>query len=282
MAFNWFRSNQQINQLIAKQKYPQAAAQLEKILQKEPDNILLIKQLGDLLPKAGRTEEGLAYMAKVADSYIEEGFFMKALAQLKKMKRLAPYDEDLQKKIDGLIEEEKGPTNDPYKTVDFEAPEPVEEAIEPAEETEASQLGKRPIQSPLFDGFTTEELKGFIDGMELKTFEPGDILCTEGEPGDSLMVLANGVLKVFVANLAGRSEEVRILREGDFFGEISLLSRKPRTATITCATDCELLELNRKKLIELSKNHPEIPKTLKKFYQERALSAEEMDARCGE
>ena len=93
------------------------------------------------------------------------------------------------------------------------------------------------------------------------------------------MVLASGCLKVFVSNLTGHSEMVRQLHEGDFFGEISLLSQKPRTATITCPTDCEILELNRATLVELSKTHPEIPKTLKKFYRKRALSPEEMGAR---
>lgn len=285
MAFDWFHSSQKVNQLIAKQKYPQAVAQLEKSLKKDPENLMLMKQLGDLLPKAGRPKEGMAFMEKVADSYLDDGFFMKALAQLKKMKRLDPDNISIQDKIASLVEQQQGPPSNSYKTVDFSPKEEEQDDVQldaNPKEIVAEPAPTRLIQSPLFDDFSDEELKDFIESLELKSYHAGDILFSEGEPGDSLMVLANGLLKVYVTNLGGRNEMVRLLHEGDFFGEISLLSRKPRTATITCASDCELLELNRKTLVELSKTHPEIPKTLKAFYQERALSPEEMDARCGE
>jgi CRP-like cAMP-binding protein len=58
--------------------------------------------------------------------------------------------------------------------------------------------------------------------------------------------------------------------EGTFFGEISVLSGKPRTATVTAASDCELLELDRASLDEITKTHPNVRRVLEEHYIERA------------
>jgi cAMP-dependent protein kinase regulator len=60
------------------------------------------------------------------------------------------------------------------------------------------------------------------------------------------------------------------MEEGTFFGEISILSGKPRTATVTAATHCELLELDRSTLDEITKTHPHVQSVLEEFYIQRA------------
>jgi CRP-like cAMP-binding protein len=69
------------------------------------------------------------------------------------------------------------------------------------------------------------------------------------------------------------------MEEGGFFGEISLLTGKPRSATITAAAPCELLELDRKALDEISQKHPRVREVVQEFHDQRAGSVDEMMAR---
>lgn len=134
----------------------------------------------------------------------------------------------------------------------------------PAAEPAAGAAG-----SPLFSSFSEDELIAVMQGLRLLSFEPGDVVIGEGDPGDSLFVIASGVAKAFVRR-DGRQALARSMGEGTFFGEISILSGKPRTATVTAATPCELLELDRATLDEILKTHPNVKKVLEDFYIQRA------------
>ena len=137
------------------------------------------------------------------------------------------------------------------------------------------------VESPLFTSFSQEELVAVIEGLRLLSFESGDIVITEGEAGDSLFVLTTGVVKAFVRNPAGKSIQVREMSEGAFFGEISILSGKPRTATITAKTACELLELDKSTLDSICQTHPHVREVLKQFYEERLRNEQEKKIRSG-
>lgn len=137
----------------------------------------------------------------------------------------------------------------------------------------------RRVASPLFDDFAEDEMLEFVRGLELLHHESGDIVVTEGEPGDSLYVITTGIVKAFVRNAEGASRLVRQLGEGDFFGEISVLSGMPRTATITAAGECELLRLSRAALDDITSRKPSVRAVLQRFYDERANSAAERSQR---
>ena len=156
-------------------------------------------------------------------------------------------------------------------------PSGVRSAQEKAQAREAAPA----VESPLFTSFSQEELVAVIQGLRLLSFESGDIVITEGEAGDSLFVLTTGIVKAFVRNPTGKNVQVREMAEGAFFGEISILSGKPRTATITAKTPCELLELDRATLDSISKTHPHVLDVLKQFYEERVKSEQDKKARTG-
>jgi CRP-like cAMP-binding protein len=99
-------------------------------------------------------------------------------------------------------------------------------------------------------------------------------MVTEGERGQSVFVLASGAAKVFVRSPSGRNFPVAALSEGEFFGEISSLSGRPRSATITAAARCEVLELDRASLDEIARTHPRVADVLEEFYIRRASSPE--------
>jgi hypothetical protein len=125
------------------------------------------------------------------------------------------------------------------------------------------------VDTPLFRSLDPDELVALVDGLKLLAFEPGQIIVSEGEPGASLFVLTSGVVRAYVRNTAQEQVQVRRLKEGDFFGEISVLSGAPRTATITAASRCELLELDKVVLDRIAETHPHVREVLQEFYDKR-------------
>ncbi|HEV7499627.1 MAG TPA: cyclic nucleotide-binding domain-containing protein, partial [Vicinamibacteria bacterium] len=132
------------------------------------------------------------------------------------------------------------------------------------------------VDSPLFSGFSRDELVAVIRGLRLLIFEPGDIVLTEGDAGHSLFVITGGTVKTFVRDPGhARQLLMRRLKEGDFFGEISILSGKARSATVTAATHCELLELDRATLEQITTSYPHVREVLEEFYLARAMNTAE-------
>jgi cAMP-dependent protein kinase regulator len=145
-----------------------------------------------------------------------------------------------------------------------EAPEGGAEAIEMVQEAPA---GMR--ETPLFSDFTVAELSDVLARLRHKSFAARERIVGEGDPGDSLFVLCQGRVKVVGTGPGGKPIELAELGEGDFFGEVALLTGKPRTATITCVEETEVLELTREDLEELEGRHPRIRQVIQDFYEKR-------------
>ena len=137
-------------------------------------------------------------------------------------------------------------------------------------ETPAGSAGLGPaFSSPLFGSFSREDLLAVMKGLRFLTFEAGDIIVGDEEPGDSLFVISSGRVKAFVKGAEGRYHAAREMGEGDFFGEIALLHGKPRTATVTAAESCELLELERDTVASLAATRPRVREVLESFCNAR-------------
>jgi hypothetical protein len=147
---------------------------------------------------------------------------------------------------------------------------------------ESSDMTSLPVvQTPLFPDFSVDELVEVIRGLELRSFAPGEIVVAEGEPGESVFVVTTGSVRTYVRDAEGRNAPVRVLGEGDFFGEVSLLEGSPRTATVTAAGRCELLEIDRLTLGNIAHKHPRVWSVVRSFYEKRARSEAELTARAG-
>ena len=78
------------------------------------------------------------------------------------------------------------------------------------------------------------------DAAHPALYAQGEVIVREGDRGSSMFVVRTGEASL---KLADGGDEIAHFRHGDFFGEMSLLTGEPRTATVTAATDCELLEI---------------------------------------
>jgi cAMP-dependent protein kinase regulator len=117
---------------------------------------------------------------------------------------------------------------------------------------------------------TPEERDALIREMELEQHDEGSVIISEGQPGSSMYLIASGEVKVFTHGASGNTVYLAKLGEGDFFGEVSVLTGKPRTATITAAVPTELLRLDREKLDTALATYPGIRRVLDEFYKRRA------------
>ena len=292
--------------LVARKSYAKALELIQAQLERRPRDDRLRLQQADVLIAAGREKEAATQLMVLADEQAAEGFAAKAIAILKRIEKIAPGRQDVEDRLAHLIQEKvrhapgvrpaasAGPVPEfGLEEFDPEAELPVVPPAEPAAalagtpadgddlegldyiaaaEPEPAPAEQRPafVSTPLFEGFSQEELVAVIHGLKLLTFAPGDILVAEGGPGDSLFILASGSVKAFVRNPKGNYVKVNELGEGAFFGEIAVLTGKPRTATITAAAPCEVLELDRSSLDAITATHPRVREILKKFHEQRA------------
>jgi CRP/FNR family transcriptional regulator, cyclic AMP receptor protein len=94
------------------------------------------------------------------------------------------------------------------------------------------QLGK----VPLFSGLTQKELGAIVSAGKEVEHRPGHVIAREGDRGVGFFLVLQGDARV---SRGGKG--LAKLKPGDFFGEISLLDRGPRTATVTATTQIRLL-----------------------------------------
>lgn len=106
---------------------------------------------------------------------------------------------------------------------------------------------------PLLQSLAPDELALLSALTRNRTYGPGKTVCTEGDPGDSMFIVMRGSARVSVGDKA-----VAMLQPGQVFGEMSLLSDQPRSATVVAEAALELLEIDRVAFKTLFKANPEI------------------------
>ncbi|WP_040769944.1 cation:proton antiporter [Novipirellula maiorica] len=121
---------------------------------------------------------------------------------------------------------------------------------------------------PFFAQTPSEEFDRVATKLREHTMPSGqDIIC-EGQAGDSLFLIARGVVRV-VKDVDGVSKQLNTLVAGQFFGELALLLRAPRSATCRAVTPCALYELRRVDLDAVRSACPAIQQSLEEVAQER-------------
>jgi len=92
----------------------------------------------------------------------------------------------------------------------------------------------------------------------LKKFKKECIILMETDVGDSLFIISKGRVKISRLSDDGKEVILAILKEGDFFGELSLLDGESRSADVTAIEDSEILMLKREQFFNLLTSHPDI------------------------
>jgi HlyB family type I secretion system ABC transporter len=112
-----------------------------------------------------------------------------------------------------------------------------------------------------FGRIPTPVLRSMIERFKPVSVQKADLIIREGDDAGPLFIIEKGRARVFTA-LNGREHNLRFLREGDFFGELSILNGSPRTASVEAFTDCQLLSLEPAAVRVLRRKFPEFDKLL--------------------
>lgn len=129
--------------------------------------------------------------------------------------------------------------------------------------------------TPFLAELSAAEISGLIESTGLVAHGAGTTVVEEGTAGDRLYIVTRGLLAVTTAGSDGSAVRVGTLTVGDFFGEVAILTGRPRSATVTAESDAECLQIGRESWARLSTAHPRMKGLLEAALAERArLTAE--------
>ncbi len=117
---------------------------------------------------------------------------------------------------------------------------------------------------PLFSKLSKKGLEDVAHIADEIDLPKGKVMALEGDRGREFIVLLEGE-----ADVTKGDRSINTMRNGDFFGEIALVTKMPRTATVTATTDVRVLVLNERDFDTLLKRSPEISRGVAEALAER-------------
>jgi CRP-like cAMP-binding protein len=128
---------------------------------------------------------------------------------------------------------------------------------------------------PLFASLEESGLQEIADLLIDRKFPKDAVIFEDGSIGDYMYVIRSGEVKVTKMSEDGREKILEILGEGEFFGEMALLDRQPRSASVKTTRPCTLLALSRQDFSALLRRDPDISLELIRELVRRIREADE-------
>ncbi len=245
--------------LFLKGRYRDALNTYNNISQYGEKDPRIYIRMGDISRRLNDTEEAITWYKKASDAFARQGFIIKAIAVCKMIINIDPSRDDVNKRLASLYSRQKGSSS--------AQPQPTKE-----EKKEESPSKDKPFpRTPLFSDFAKEELLEVIKKVRSHHVPGGTYLFREGDPGDSIYIIADG--EVEVVGRTKDKEEVSLARlvEGDFFGEFGFFLNARRSADVRAMRDSTILELTKADLDEIISRHKGVSDVLFNFYKERVV-----------
>ncbi len=132
----------------------------------------------------------------------------------------------------------------------------------------SSELIERLSAVDIFAPLTNEETARLAGASVSHVFAPGETVIRAGDKGSSMFVVHSGRVQVQVTD-NGRPRNVAVLKEGDFFGEMALFTREPRTANVIAMEETEVLEIGYEAMKYLFDTNPDLVESLSRIIAER-------------
>jgi CRP/FNR family cyclic AMP-dependent transcriptional regulator len=130
----------------------------------------------------------------------------------------------------------------------------------------------------LFRGLKAEERHAIVNRAHTRTFKVNETIFTIGSPGDNMMAVLSGNIRISVPAQAGRELVLAILHPGEVFGELAVLDGKERSAEAVASTSCTLAILDRRDILTFLEHHPAVWSTLVGVLCDRLRRADQLVA----
>jgi CRP-like cAMP-binding protein len=128
--------------------------------------------------------------------------------------------------------------------------------------------------TPVFEAISNEARVALAQQFSLSFFKDGEHIIKEGDMENTFYLIRSGQVKVVTTNKKDTSKTIELdtLGEGSFFGEVSILTKMPRTATVTAQGDVEVMTLTGDKFLAIAKQHPTIKQVVETYLKQRVMS----------
>ena len=125
--------------------------------------------------------------------------------------------------------------------------------------------------SPLFSHLDKDQRKKIIAQFRTKSYPPGEVVLKEGEENreGTLYIIKKGEAAVFCEETGSFKKPLAVLKIGDIFGEYSVLSNRPCTATVMARTPLDVLTLQQSDLMDIMQEDRQVARILKEIQEER-------------
>ena len=133
----------------------------------------------------------------------------------------------------------------------------------------------------LFQDFSEEILESISNSFKLKALKAKEVLIKQGDDGESLFVLVEGLLDVSL-QVGDEQRHLTLLAPGSFLGEMALLTGEKRSANITTSTESLVVELTKDSIMSLATTNPEVLEKMTSVVAKRRLKNKEIEAINGE
>ena len=282
-------AKQQARSLLREGDYARALALTDQLLAAFPLDDQLRFAVAEILAKAGLGDEAEQLWRVLAHHWIEIGQPLRALVTSHALTRLGRPRPEIAAAVASTYAD-GSPRLARFAArpapPDLEAPVPGGSSTTalPFDEL-ASRSHRRaldltphgPYQSqlhriPLLSELGEEPLRAVLGSTRAHRLEPGEVIMRQGEPGSSVYLVASGELRVFVESSSGGSpRELARVHENSLIGEMALLSRQPRAASVAVVREADVLEITRDTLDAVAGDMPALRTSLDRFARERLI-----------
>jgi CRP-like cAMP-binding protein len=244
-------------------------------------------KIADLLVSAGDREGAAALYHALAIHDLRSGHALPALVACKRLEALGVGIDDLVDTLSGLYAHgspalAKFAARQAPVDMDSEVPRPdltkapdiatvaARARVRALDFSVFVQYPEQFLPLPFFSELPREVFRPVVRALRLRRLADGEFVIREGEPGVAFYLVATGQVRVF-ATQGGRPVERGRLHEGALFGEMSLLTQQPRTASVQVVDEADILELARESMAAITAEVPSLAVALDKFARERLL-----------
>ncbi len=127
---------------------------------------------------------------------------------------------------------------------------------------------------PLFKDLSEEKFVSLLKNARAVTYPKDKLIFNAGDLGDSFYVIKGGSVRVFIEEpVSGEKIVLSILAEGDYFGEMALLTGGPRSASVETISNVTLLRLDKSAFDKLLREDPQISISISHMLSQRLLQA---------
>jgi CRP-like cAMP-binding protein len=123
----------------------------------------------------------------------------------------------------------------------------------------------------IFEALPSEELEKIAQLLRERRLLESEVLCRQGEPGDALFIVTGGRIRLSTMDPSGNEKVLTYFTDGQFFGEMALLTGAPRSATATAESDSQVLVLPKSDFDQLLATHAQIMREMLKVVSQRTL-----------